>query len=76
MSRIGKKPITIPKGVTIKVAPDAIEEGRWSWTWNVPDEARRNAVREIRPWVVERFGPLDQAEPNEFATVWRAYDLP
>jgi len=25
MSRIGKKPIAIPKGVTVKVAPDAIE---------------------------------------------------
>ena len=25
MSRIGKKPIPIPKGVTIKIAPDAIE---------------------------------------------------
>ena len=25
MSRIGKKPITIPKGVTVKVAPDAVE---------------------------------------------------
>ena len=25
MSRIGKKPIVIPKGVTVKVSPDAIE---------------------------------------------------
>ena len=25
MSRIGKKPIPIPKGVTVKIAPDAIE---------------------------------------------------
>ena len=25
MSRIGKKPIQIPKGVTVKVAPDAVE---------------------------------------------------
>jgi large subunit ribosomal protein L6 len=25
MSRIGKKPITIPKGVSVKVAPDAVE---------------------------------------------------
>src|SRR5918995_1211712 len=25
MSRIGKKPIVIPKGVTVKVAPDAVE---------------------------------------------------
>ena len=24
MSRIGKKPIPIPKGVTVKVAPDAV----------------------------------------------------
>jgi SAM-dependent methyltransferase len=55
---------------------DAIEEGRWSWTWNVPEEARRNAVRRIRPWVEERFGPLDLAERNEFATIWREYDLP
>ncbi len=55
---------------------DAIEEGRWSWTWNTPEGARRSAVREMRPWVEERFGPLDRAEPNEFATIWRAYDLP
>jgi large subunit ribosomal protein L6 len=25
MSRIGKKPIPIPKGVTVKIAPDAVE---------------------------------------------------
>ena len=25
MSRIGKKPIAVPKGVTVKVAPDAVE---------------------------------------------------
>ena len=25
MSRIGKKPIVIPKGVTVKIAPDAVE---------------------------------------------------
>jgi large subunit ribosomal protein L6 len=25
MSRIGKKPITLPKGVTVRIAPDAVE---------------------------------------------------
>jgi large subunit ribosomal protein L6 len=25
MSRIGKKPIQIPNGVTVKIAPDAVE---------------------------------------------------
>jgi SAM-dependent methyltransferase len=55
---------------------DAIEEGRWSWTWHVPESARVDAVRELRPWAEARFGPLDRVEPNEVETVWRAYDLP
>ena len=55
---------------------DAIEEGRWSWTWHVPEDARVDAVRELRPWAEERFGPLDRVEPYEVETVWRAYDLP
>jgi len=55
---------------------DAIEEGRWSWTWNASEDARREAVREMRPWVEERYGPLDSVHRTELRTVWRAYDLP
>jgi SAM-dependent methyltransferase len=55
---------------------DAIEEGRWSWTWHVPEDTRVDAVRELRPWAEERFGPLDRVEWYEAETVWRAYDLP
>jgi SAM-dependent methyltransferase len=55
---------------------DAIEEGRWSWTWHVPKEARVDAVRELRLWVEERYGPLDRVERYSVETVWRAYDLP
>ena len=55
---------------------DAIEEGRWSWTWHVPENARVDAVRELRPWAEERFGPLDRVERYSVETVWRAYDLP
>jgi SAM-dependent methyltransferase len=55
---------------------DAIEEGRWSWTWHVPEDARLDAVRQLRPWAEERFGPLDRVERYEVETVWRAYDLP
>ena len=54
---------------------DAIEEGRWSWTWKVSEDARREAVRQMRPWVQERFGPLDSIGGTELETVWRAYDL-
>ena len=55
---------------------DAIEEGRWSWTWHVPKKARVEAVRELRPWAEERFGPLDRVERYEVEMVWRAYDVP
>jgi SAM-dependent methyltransferase len=55
---------------------DAIEEGRWSWTWHVPEDARLDAVRELRPWAEERYGPLDRVERYSVETVWRAYDLP
>ena len=55
---------------------DAIAEGRWSWTWHVPEDTRVDAVRELRPWAEERFGPLDRVERYEVETVWRAYDLP
>jgi SAM-dependent methyltransferase len=55
---------------------DAIEEGRWSWTWHIPENARVDAVRQLRPWAEERFGPLDRVKRYEVETVWRAYDLP
>ena len=55
---------------------DALEEGRWSWTWHVPEDTRRDAVRELRPWAEERYGPLDRVERYSVETVWRAYDLP
>ena len=55
---------------------DALEEGRWSWTWHVPEDARKNAVRVLRPWAEERYGPLDRVERYSVETVWRAYDLP
>jgi SAM-dependent methyltransferase len=55
---------------------DAIEDGRWSWTWRVPEDARLDAVRELRPWAEERYGPLDRVERYSVETVWRAYDLP
>jgi SAM-dependent methyltransferase len=55
---------------------DALEEGRWSWTWHAPEEARLDAVRELRPWAEERYGPLDRVERYSVEAVWRAYDLP
>lgn len=55
---------------------DGIERNLYSWTWPVPDDVRRGAVRELRPWAEERFGPLDRPLVFEATIVWRAYDLP
>lgn len=55
---------------------DEIEANRYSWTWPVDDQARLDAVREMRPWAAERYGALDVPRRESLTTVWRAYDLP
>lgn len=54
---------------------DGIEANRYSWTWPVDDAVRTGAVRELRAWAAERYGPLDLRRREELVTVWRAYDL-
>jgi len=55
---------------------DGIEAARYSWTWPIDEEDRLAAVRELRVWAAERFGPLDIPLLETLSTVWRAYDLP
>ncbi len=55
---------------------DGIEQGRYSWTWPAPDDVRRAALDELRPWTRDRFGPLHVPRTWEAAIAWRAYDLP
>ena len=81
LERLGARPRALPPIPEQEERPlgwflASIEEGRWSWTWHVAEDVRRNAVRELRPWAEERYGPLDRVEENEVETVWRAYDLP
>lgn len=52
-----------------------IETGLYSWTWDVRQDVRSRAVRELWPWAEERFGPLDERRHVRHATRWRAYDL-
>jgi SAM-dependent methyltransferase len=53
-----------------------IEDNRYSWTWPVPEDARRAAAADIRSWTRERFGSLREVRAFSLATTWRAYDLP
>lgn len=55
---------------------DGIRDNVYSWTWVVPEGERLRAADELRTWTEQRFGPLDEPRGYEYATVWRAYDLP
>ena len=54
---------------------DQIEQGWFSWTWQVPEDVRSAAVAEMRPWAERRVGTLETVQRFELDTVWRAYDL-
>lgn len=56
---------------------DSIEKRRYSWTWKIPDDERfGRAVREVRRYAEDRFGPVDRVPRQEHSVAWRAYDLP
>jgi ubiquinone/menaquinone biosynthesis C-methylase UbiE len=68
---------TIPERVdrTLGEFLDQMEEGLHSWTWEVDDEARREAVTEVRAWALERWGTLDPPGSRDIAIEWFAFDL-
>jgi ubiquinone/menaquinone biosynthesis C-methylase UbiE len=55
---------------------DSFEAGQWSWTWDLPAEARHAAAAATRVWATETYGPLDAPMPLEFESRWLAFDLP
>ncbi|MGI8616751.1 MAG: class I SAM-dependent methyltransferase [Actinomycetota bacterium] len=55
---------------------DQMAAGMHSWTWEVDEERRREAVAELRAWAAERWGTLDPPGGRDVAIAWYAYDLP
>jgi SAM-dependent methyltransferase len=50
-------------------------DGLHSWTWDVPEDRRREVAADIRRWAEERFGTLDPPEARDVTIEWRAFDL-
>jgi SAM-dependent methyltransferase len=50
-------------------------EGLHSWTWDVPEQRRREVAADIRAWAEERYGDLDPPGSRDVAIEWRVYDL-
>ena len=55
---------------------DQMAAGMHSWTWEVDEERRREAVMELRAWARERWGSLDPPGGRDVAIEWLAFDLP
>lgn len=51
-------------------------DGRYSWTWSVPEAARRHAADESRAWAEAEFGDLGDAIAERYTVRWRRYRLP
>jgi ubiquinone/menaquinone biosynthesis C-methylase UbiE len=55
---------------------DQMAAGMHSWTWEVDEETRREAVEELRTWAQDRWGSLDPPGGRDVAIEWLAFDLP
>ncbi len=55
---------------------DSLEAGQWSWTWDLPAEARQAAAARTREWATEAYGPLDSELALQLEIRWLAFDLP
>ncbi len=67
-------------GARARSAPEQaiaeLEEGLYSWTWQVDPEARRRAGAATRAWARERWGDVTRPRWSAWRVQWRAYDLP
>jgi ubiquinone/menaquinone biosynthesis C-methylase UbiE len=54
---------------------DQMASGLHSWTWEVDEETRQEAVVELRAWALERWGTLDPPGGRDVAIEWYAFDL-
>jgi hypothetical protein len=54
---------------------DQMAAGMHSWTWEVDEEERREAVAALRAWAEERWGSLDPPGGRDVDIEWHAFDL-
>ncbi|TMK87014.1 MAG: class I SAM-dependent methyltransferase [Actinobacteria bacterium] len=69
-------PIRETISVTAEEQISSLEEGLYSFTWQLDDQARRAAAARTRNWARDHMGPLDVPRRRVRRIVWRAYDLP
>jgi SAM-dependent methyltransferase len=61
---------------TAREIAELMAAGVFSFTWDLDADVLRAAADRLKEWAIQRYGSLDEADANEFAIPWRAYDLP
>ena len=80
MAELGYTPRDLPPFIEVErdrldTFIEGIANNRFSWTWKVDDpEVFDRAAADVRRWAEERYGPLHLVPPEEYESVWRAYD--
>lgn len=57
-----------------QVLLDTVEQGLWSWTWDMDPQLRAEAVEEARAWLHEVHGDPAEVMLAMPSITWRAYD--
>ena len=52
-----------------------LEQGLYSFTWRLDDDARARAGQAAREWVVAEHGSLTEPLPNRYEIGWRVFDF-
>jgi ubiquinone/menaquinone biosynthesis C-methylase UbiE len=69
-------PLRVSRRASLAAMIDSLEAGQWSWTWDLPADARHEAAARTRAWATETYGPLDAPLPLEHEIRWLAFELP
>lgn len=59
-----------------EVQLSSIEANLFSWTWDIPDDTRLAAAREVREWVSSTYGNPATVMIESAPIEWRHYRLP
>jgi len=81
MRSLGARVRTLPPIVettttTIREQIGSLEEGVFSFTWQVDEDDRRAAAARTETWARQLIGPVDQPHRRRRRIVVRAYDVP
>jgi SAM-dependent methyltransferase len=70
------EPVPVTREAALAEHIDRLEQGHYSWTWGIEDDARRRAADDVRTWASAEIGPLDVPLRRSGEIRYRAYDVP